>query len=525
MSIKGFLINGTTQRYDYESLDNKPVIPSGSGVSDELKLALLQMAQKVAYIDAQGQTYYQDLYDALYSAALTSITAAYTQSGTVYNTDSLDSLKTDLVVTAHYDDNTSEVITNYTLSGDLTVGTSVITASYQGKTATFNVTVTRAAGTYSISNNLTGCTNSNSAATVAENAAYNATITANTGYTLTGATVNITMGGTALTGVYQNGTISIPNVTGDVVITVVATAVTLSSISAVFNQGSNVIYDTDSLDTLKQYLIVTAVYSDSSTATVPSADYTLSGTLAEGTSTITVSYGGKTTTFSVTVSAAPSYVTNGLIHQWDAINNTRSGHNASVNVWEDLVGTNDLTVNNYSNITWLDNAVQFTGVTGTRFLGSEASTDATGKTVEVVFSVATARTEAICSVFHSTQYVNYAYGKIALYSDSTFGVKGQSDKTYVNGVSDITNFHSISASYSAANAVQNVFANAQTATLGTATHSMSTSSSNPSVGASATSYDYAFSGKVHAIRIYDRILTADEVSQNYAVDVFRFNLG
>lgn len=77
--------------------------------------------------------------------------------------------------------------------------------------------------------------------------------------------------------------------------------VNVDSISAVFTQGSAVIYDTDTLDRLKQYLAVTANYSDSTSATV--TDYTLSGTLTAGTSTITVSYGGKTTTFSVTVNA------------------------------------------------------------------------------------------------------------------------------------------------------------------------------------------------------------------------------
>lgn len=76
---------------------------------------------------------------------------------------------------------------------------------------------------------------------------------------------------------------------------------TLESITAVFTQGSAVIYDTDSLDTLKQYLVVTATFSDSTTATV--TDYALSGTLTAGTSTITVNYGGKTTTFSVAVTA------------------------------------------------------------------------------------------------------------------------------------------------------------------------------------------------------------------------------
>ena len=40
---------------------------SGTGVSDELKTALLQLASKVAYIDDDGQDYYDDLYDALYN--------------------------------------------------------------------------------------------------------------------------------------------------------------------------------------------------------------------------------------------------------------------------------------------------------------------------------------------------------------------------------------------------------------------------------------------------------------------------
>ena len=115
-----------------------------SGLSEAAKVALLQIAQKIAYIDEHGQDYYDALYDALYPPAeLVGITAVYTQSGTVYDTDSLESLEADLVVTANYSDGTSEVITSgYTLSGTLTAGTSTITVSYQGQTTTFTVTVT-----------------------------------------------------------------------------------------------------------------------------------------------------------------------------------------------------------------------------------------------------------------------------------------------------------------------------------------------------------------------------------------------
>lgn len=99
---------------------------------------------------------------------------------------------------------------------------------------------------------------------------------------------------------YTSGIINIPSVTGNIVITAVAASVTVTSISASFNQGGNPVYTTDTLDSLRQYLTVTATYSNGSTATV--SLYTLSGTLAVGTSTITVTYESKTTTFNVTVS-------------------------------------------------------------------------------------------------------------------------------------------------------------------------------------------------------------------------------
>ena len=74
----------------------------------------------------------------------------------------------------------------------------------------------------------------------------------------------------------------------------------IDSISAVYTQGNKTIYSDTSLDALKSNLVVTASYTDSTTETVTA--YTLSGTLAIGTSTITVSYRGKTTTFDVVVS-------------------------------------------------------------------------------------------------------------------------------------------------------------------------------------------------------------------------------
>lgn len=78
------------------------------------------------------------------------------------------------------------------------------------------------AGTYySISNNLTGVTNSNPATLITSGGSYTATITEDEGYTIN--SYAVTMGGVDITSsAYSNGTININRVTGNVVITVVA---------------------------------------------------------------------------------------------------------------------------------------------------------------------------------------------------------------------------------------------------------------------------------------------------------------
>lgn len=196
-------------------------IDQHGGVTEAVKQALLNCFAHVAWIDDQGQTYYDALEEALYPPAnLVSISAVYTQSGTVYDNQTLDSLKSDLVVTAFWDNQTTTTVTDYTLSGTLTEGTSTITVLYADKSTTFNVTVTHATVQYTITNTLTQCTNSNNASVINELTAYSGTLTANSGYVM--GTVSITMGGTDITSTaYDSSTkaISIASVTGNIVIT------------------------------------------------------------------------------------------------------------------------------------------------------------------------------------------------------------------------------------------------------------------------------------------------------------------
>ena len=81
--------------------------------------------------------------------------------------------------------------------------------------------------TYTITRNLTNCTSNNTTDRINQGESYSATVTPNSGYELMN--VAITMSGTNVTSTvytYQNGkaVINIPNVTGNVVITIQATA-------------------------------------------------------------------------------------------------------------------------------------------------------------------------------------------------------------------------------------------------------------------------------------------------------------
>lgn len=147
LNIQGGVSDAGAVTYDpEENYDEGTVGKALNQLGDTaaFKVAILQLAQKVAYIDEYGQNYYDDLYDALYPPVpLASISAVFNQgSAVVYDTNTLDDLKPMLTVTATYEDQTTGVVTNYTLSGTLTVGTSVITVSYRDKTTTFNVVVT-----------------------------------------------------------------------------------------------------------------------------------------------------------------------------------------------------------------------------------------------------------------------------------------------------------------------------------------------------------------------------------------------
>lgn len=123
--------------------------------------------------------------------------------------------------------NTDTSITQYQdYIADLTVANGYVISDVQIKLNDTDVTDLYFTGTkttlnYSIQKNLTNC-RLNGKDTVIAGQSYVAELIADTGFTMDGATITITMGDIDMSNYYSNGKIAIPNVTGNITITATA---------------------------------------------------------------------------------------------------------------------------------------------------------------------------------------------------------------------------------------------------------------------------------------------------------------
>ena len=127
-------------------------------------------------------------------------------------------------VTATFDDDSTAVVDQYTVitTGTVKVGSNTVTIKYRGVTTTCTFTA-QSVTTYGITYNLTNAASSNNASVVIENSRYTTEISTDSDHYIS--TFTVTMGGVDVTATVRNGNnIVIDEVTGNVVITVVANA-------------------------------------------------------------------------------------------------------------------------------------------------------------------------------------------------------------------------------------------------------------------------------------------------------------
>lgn len=131
-------------------------------------------------------------------------------------------------------------------------------------------------------------------------------------------------------------------------------SVTMTGLSATYTQ-SGVVGDDEDLSVLTKDLVVVATFNNSTSIEVAPSDYTLSGTLTVGTSTITVSCGGLSDTFSVTVTKVWDYVwtyKDGKLtdNGWELVDNNADGIERLTNDGLEIIITSSAT-NAYMRLT------------------------------------------------------------------------------------------------------------------------------------------------------------------------------
>ena len=243
------------------------------------------------------------------AATLSSISIRTNPSKTTYTVgESFNS--SGLSLTAKYSDGSTKTITSgFTCSKpDMsTAGTKTVTVTYQGKTASFNITVKAKAPAVTVSSIEIRTTPSKLAYTVGES--FNSSgLTLNVYYS-DGTSKSVTSGFTCSspdmsTAGTKTVTVTYKGKTASFNITVKAkpVTVTLSSISVKTNPSKTAYTVGESFNS--SGLTLNAKYSDGSTKVITSG-FTCSkpDMSTAGTKTVTVTYQGKTTSFSITVKA------------------------------------------------------------------------------------------------------------------------------------------------------------------------------------------------------------------------------
>ena len=215
-----------------------------------------------------------------------------------------------LTLTATYSDGSTKTISSgFTCTGlsSSTTGSKTITVTYEGKTTTFTVSVVAATLSKIAVKNMptkttyyVGDSFNQSGLTLTATYSDGSTQTITSGFSCTGFS-STTTGTKTITVTYEGKTTSFT-------VTVIPAPVTLTSVSVKTKPTKTTYTLGESFD--QSGLTLTATYSDGSTKTI-SSGFTCSGfsSSSAGTKTITVTYEGKTTSFTVSVNPATVILT------------------------------------------------------------------------------------------------------------------------------------------------------------------------------------------------------------------------
>lgn len=215
------------------------------------------------------------------------------------------------------------------------------------------------------------------------------------------------------------------------------------------------------------------------------------------------------------------YVRDGLIAQWDGIENAGVGiHSSTTNIWKDLVGNRDFTLTANGSWSGAGNSLVVSG-----YSAAASSAGPAYKTIEIVYKMTTATGRILFSCGNDGS-------RVVIFDDlSNPGTKGYFDgrktpKTttkYVSWVFDATATRSMTGVYGDDGEVAAVYGNGSVRADGTLANDWS-AGTVMSIGHRSDASDaYRWYGEVYAIRLYSTALTAEQIATNHAIDEARFS--
>ena len=218
-----------------------------------------------------------------------------------------------------------------------------------------------------------------------------------------------------------------------------------------------------------------------------------------------------------------SYVQDGLIAQWDGIDNAGTGtHNPLSAVWKDLKGSCDMTLLNNGE-SWVNGKALY--VDGAGAAGSTAAPRYT--TIEVVYKML----GGACLFVSGLKWgdTDWYISRIVAFSGGTMAIftNAHSEQTiYIpNANGDVV--HSLSAIYADNNSdvVMSASMDGYVRTQDTVQTSWYDATGVVMVGdRKTTARSEPWAGEIYAIRLYDRALSVGELAANQKVDSARFGV-
>lgn len=228
------------------------------------------------------------------------------------------------------------------------------------------------------------------------------------------------------------------------------------------------------------------------------------------------------------------YIKNGLLLYVDGIQNTRSGHDASSSYWEDLSGNgNDLSIINpleKTNIYLHDSSYFFAGYQDGGYRVQRMVLKDFGSmkgTYEIVLNNYRS-SQSSYALTHAPAQNGQKCRAIAFGSSGRLNANGNVGEGIRDTYTEFVNKRSTLTITEDANNPISYYVNGNISeTSGSASSRVDANHTMLILGArtyNGNFYDY-FRGEIACVRIYDRVLTANEILHNYEIDKKRFGSG